>query len=292
MAARRRQVVPGRGLMAACLLLATLLCAWPASRGMPANPLPVNVTLHDGSSVSVRLVGDHLSHVAVLEANGQVVVPADPPEGKTGVDFRYASVDDTTGEVVASGPRVSEVDPRSFPTVELQHVKVPPASMSPLAQIRRRPFKGQHVPEEREHDGEEQPRHSADGSSGVTAPRRLLKEAPTTGDVLNLMCVFKFADHTSRTLPTREQITNLMNQRGGGTDAPTGSVRDIYDQGSYFKLNLTSIVTPWCVRLLFDRFDRVFSTLPARPGTPHLLDTMFLSPTGTYRAHPRPVPSR
>ena len=56
----------------------------------------------------------------------------------------------------------------------------------------------------------------------------------TTGTLKNLMVLFKFSDHTSRTLPTVSDITILMNHQGNGVTvaydalAPTGSVRSVF----------------------------------------------------------------
>jgi hypothetical protein len=61
--------------------------------------------------------------------------------------------------------------------------------------------------------------------------RRLRNLVSTTGTLKNLIVLFKFKDHTTRTLPTAADITALMNHPGDGVNtaynllAPTGSVR-------------------------------------------------------------------
>ena len=57
------------------------------------------------------------------------------------------------------------------------------------------------------------------------------RRAATTGTLKNLIVLFKFSDHTTRTLPSVSDISTLMNHPGDGVNiaynalAPTGSVR-------------------------------------------------------------------
>jgi hypothetical protein len=61
--------------------------------------------------------------------------------------------------------------------------------------------------------------------------RQLRNLVSTTGKMKNLIVLFKFSDHTTRTLPSAADITTLMNHAGDGVTvayssvAPTGSVR-------------------------------------------------------------------
>eukprot|EP00750_Incisomonas_marina_P019316 INCI3285.7.p1 GENE.INCI3285.7~~INCI3285.7.p1 ORF type:complete len:1311 (-),score=195.78 INCI3285.7:228-4160(-) len=199
--------------------VALVLSLVPACVSMPANPNPFNYTLYDGSNLTVRLRGNELGNLLVLEENGQVIVEVDPPEGNTGIDFKYATVDEVTGAVMPTGPRVKDVDPASFEKVDPRTVRV---VLNPEKVARMRP-------------------PSAKASAGLKG-RRLVE---ATGLVRNLMCLIRFSDHKSRTLPTVQQITNLMNEAGGGADAPSGSVRDVYLENSYGTFDLTSTVTPW-----------------------------------------------
>jgi len=64
------------------------------------------------------------------------------------------------------------------------------------------------------------------------------RRASVTGNKLNLMVPFKFADHINRPLPTTADLTSLMNN-------DTGSVRDFFLASSHNQLKLNTTVTPW-----------------------------------------------
>ena len=75
---------------------------------------------------------------------------------------------------------------------------------------------------------------------------RVARRAPVLGVKKNLMIPFKFSDHQSRTVPTTEALTVLMNNPGpNSTFCPSGSVRDVFLKSSYGQLDLTSTVAPW-----------------------------------------------
>jgi len=75
--------------------------------------------------------------------------------------------------------------------------------------------------------------------------RDLRNLVSTTGTLKNLMVLFKFSDHTSRTLPTVSDIMTLMNHPGDGVNipydalVPTGSVRYVYNYSESFQFRLT-----------------------------------------------------
>ncbi len=61
----------------------------------------------------------------------------------------------------------------------------------------------------------------------------------------NLVLLLKWSDHSDRKLPTREDYDILMNHDGPHSICPTGSVRDVFKQNSYGKLDVDSYVTDW-----------------------------------------------
>ena len=70
--------------------------------------------------------------------------------------------------------------------------------------------------------------------------------SPNTGTLKNLVVLMRFSDHVDRTLPSQADIDVLMNSVGGDPLlAPTGSVRDVYTQGSYGQLTVESTVYDW-----------------------------------------------
>ncbi len=65
------------------------------------------------------------------------------------------------------------------------------------------------------------------------------------GVVPNLVVMIRFADHTARTLPSRDDIDVLFNHVGPHALAPSGSIRDVYLENSYGQMLLNSTVLDW-----------------------------------------------
>jgi hypothetical protein len=81
---------------------------------------------------------------------------------------------------------------------------------------------------------------------GADEDGRRLAQVPTTGTLKNLVIPIRFANHRTRTLPTRANIDVLMNSRTPhATLAKTGSVWSVFNENSYGKLNLESTVVDW-----------------------------------------------
>lgn len=67
-----------------------------------------------------------------------------------------------------------------------------------------------------------------------------------SGRLKNLVILLRFANHTSRTLPSTSDIDTVFNAVGGDEAlAPTGSVTDFYLENSYGALTLESTVVGW-----------------------------------------------
>jgi hypothetical protein len=67
----------------------------------------------------------------------------------------------------------------------------------------------------------------------------------TTGTIKNLVIPLKWKDHKRRTLPSKNDIDVLMNHAGPEERCPTGSVKDVFLENSYGKLELESTVVDW-----------------------------------------------
>jgi hypothetical protein len=69
---------------------------------------------------------------------------------------------------------------------------------------------------------------------------------PKVGTWKLLVIPIRFADHQSRTLPSKEDLDILMNSKTpDSTLAPTGSVWSVYNENSYGMFNLESTVVDW-----------------------------------------------
>lgn len=90
--------------------------------------------------------------------------------------------------------------------------------------------------------------------SVITSSRRLgegigIGHHSTRGKFHNLVFLLRFADHTSRPLPSHADISRLYNsddEPDGHDDViPTGSVRRVYDVNSYGAFTIDTTVVPW-----------------------------------------------
>lgn len=81
----------------------------------------------------------------------------------------------------------------------------------------------------------------SDEEDGV---RRQLNPNPS-GTLRNLVVLLRWSDHVNRTLPSREDVSILMNHKGPHVLCPSGSVRDVFLENSYGALNLESVVADW-----------------------------------------------
>jgi M6 family metalloprotease-like protein len=66
-----------------------------------------------------------------------------------------------------------------------------------------------------------------------------------SGTLRNLVVLLRWSDHVDRILPSKEDISILMNHKGPHALCPSGSVRDVFLENSYGALTLESVVADW-----------------------------------------------
>ena len=78
------------------------------------------------------------------------------------------------------------------------------------------------------------------------APKHHQGRRRLQGTLKNLVVMFRFSDHTGRTMPSVSDIDTLMNSQVNDPDiTPTGSVRDVFLENSGGALVLDSTVAAW-----------------------------------------------
>ena len=81
------------------------------------------------------------------------------------------------------------------------------------------------------------------GGPRETEPKRRLQSA---GSLKNLVVIFKFSDHATRTVPSTADIDILMNSATAVSGiTPTGSVKNVFLDNSGGALDLDSTVAAW-----------------------------------------------
>lgn len=197
-----------------------------------ANPNPITETQSDGTSISLRVMGDEFDPFVTTE-DGYTVL------NKGGV--YYYAVRNGQGNLVPTGRRADVGDPPKGLGKKLR----------PTKEAREKECKDKQLlcGDVSSHDAIETIHDEIDSRRLGRLGRQLQEQrrlVATTGTLKNLVVLIKFADHTTRTLPSRADVDILMNQVGGHpTLAPTGSVRDIYTQSSYGQLDIQSTVADW-----------------------------------------------
>lgn len=155
------------------------------------------------------------------DTKGFTVVQVDADSNGKRPKYMYATVDTTTDALAPSAHEVGKVDPAA---VGLQKRALPT-------------HRGRGPP-----DDKASKRQHGKQRRTTTRARR---QSPS-GSIRNLVVMVRFADHTTRPLPTKEQLAVLFNNNGADPSlCPTGSVRDVWSQNSYGKVNITSTLTGW-----------------------------------------------
>ena len=200
-------------LLAACL---------PAALSMIASPHSFTEKQPDGQEVKMYIHGSEIFQYLTDEA-GYTIIPNTHKdnEGNGKRRFEYAVLD-TNDELVSSGFVVGKDDPKKTGLKK----KTLPSKETIMKKCRAKKF-------------------CDDDNVGQAKPKMSI-QAITSGNLKNLVVIFKFSDHTTRSMPSRESMDVLMNTVGGDPSlAPTGSVRDVFTVSSYGQLNLESVVHDW-----------------------------------------------
>lgn len=206
----------GIALMRLLILAAVLwLRSAPDAAAIMADPNPFEFTQPDGAKVTLRQRGDEFFHWHE-DTQGFTVV-------RVGEKFVYGTLD-AKNSLVRTTWQVGQTDPH---TVGLVPGLLPPPALRPAN------LNAKSVPY----------RPWARTSKG-TGPH---PDIAASGTVKNLVILCKFSDHTFG-VHTRAQgdYNVLYNQIGGDPVlAPTGSVRDAYQENSYGIVTLQSTVLAW-----------------------------------------------
>lgn len=235
-------------------LLAICLVAWPydSVRAVPASPEPVEIAQPDGTKIRLRLRGDEYfswhettnGYVVVKDAGDGFWKFARPVSGL--VEFR-----------AVAGARVDRVDPAGLGLKK--HELPETAKLRAHIQGRREAVHGKP-------GGTSAPKTSASSTpsaqSSATPPEEQLPDEPPqrvpvaggSVSVRNIVILACFSNHwdsaNGTVLPAYGRVAtneyvNLYNQTGYTTDGAVGSVKDYYNEVSYGKLTIQSVITAW-----------------------------------------------
>ena len=206
---------------------------------MKPNPKPYKISYDDGTQsplIQIKIRGDETSSPNIYEEtlDGYTVGPSNKHKGK----YTYRDVDIKTGDLVDTDLVAGYDNPASKNVLKKAAVKSE-AMKKGISYFDFDKVGGN------------------DRKLKGSAPRLLSKEnneeegqyhrraAITSGVLKNLVVPFRFSDHTSRALPSRSDLTVLMNNVGPASQCPTGSVRDVYLQSSFNQLDIQSTVVEW-----------------------------------------------
>ncbi len=235
-------------------LLAACLIAWPfdSVRAVPASPEPVEVTQPDGTKIRLRLRGDEYfswhettnGYVVVKDAGDGFWKFARPVSGL--VEFR-----------AVAGARVDRTDPAGLGLKK--HELPETAKLRAHVQERREAVHGKR-------GGTSAPKTGISSTPSVQSseppPEEQLPDAPPqrvpvaggSVSVRNIVILACFSNHWDSANGTvlsaygrvaTNEYVSLYNQTGYTTDGAAGSVKDYYNEVSYGKLTIQSVITAW-----------------------------------------------
>jgi M6 family metalloprotease-like protein len=193
-----------------CLAVAfvVLVIAAPRAGAINASIDPVVVVQPDGTRIRVQLRGDEWNHWYEDESGYAIVL-----DGGT---WRYASLD-AEGRLVATRLTVGSTNPQAAGLTRGLHPRLSDEMRQARAMV-----------------------------SSRVGPGEAIQVNPI-GTVKNLVVLCLFSDHTvaanGRAVSAYDSLFNQANSTG--FNAPTGSVRDYYQQASYGILTIQSTVVAW-----------------------------------------------
>ncbi|KAG7373365.1 M6 family metalloprotease domain containing protein [Nitzschia inconspicua] len=222
--------------------------------GMTSNPFPFQEVQPDGEVIDLQLHGD--SYDAWMSDMDGYTVLRDPETGL----FVYAEEDDQGG-LKASLEAVVHTMSKNFQkgkgelnkNIAKKGKKLRPKKKDCENKLcgdmegnqrRLSSLRGAFKGTERDDEYLPYPNFSNFTFQKGTGSHRQLNAA-YSGNLRNLVVLIRWSDHVGRTLPSRQDISILMNHKGPHALCPSGSVRDVFSENSYGKLNLESVVADW-----------------------------------------------
>ena len=212
---------------------------------VPFSGKTFTFTQPDGSSFEVRGWGDQ--HYAVFETLEGYTVTKDPRTG----EFHYATLSADKNELVPSGTRIGQADPRDVGVTP--HLRVRRAAALSAARSRNT------TPGQRRWEVRRQEKKAAAAKRprtfGVPAP----STAGTVGNYVGLCLLVQFPDVPGTI--SRQEVDDFCNQQGYSGFGNHGSVRDYFHDVSDGKLTYTNLVTEYYTAA----HNRSYYTDPAQP---------------------------
>jgi M6 family metalloprotease-like protein len=199
---------------------------------MPFSDKLFTFTNPDGSEINVRGWGDQ--HYAVFETLDGFTVVQDPETGY----YQYAQLSEDKSQLVPTGAKVGEVDPRSLGL--RPHIRI----RREAAREQARAARSLEEPRRRW-----QVRRAQKKRSPPTSPLRAAgaEMAPppgaTVGNYVGLCLLIQFPDVPGTI--SQQEVDNYCNQSGYNGFGNNGSVRDYFHEVSDGNLNYTNVVTAY-----------------------------------------------
>lgn len=200
-----KRIISGGWLLSACAAVGLLATAVSPVWAVQANPAPFTVQQPDGTTITLKVRGDEY-YSWLQDPNGYTVV-------RDGERYVYAQLG-AKNELVPTKLVVGKDNPAKL---GLQPNLRSPAGLA-AGQAKRNA-------------------RTAKATGVVNS---------AIGTVRNLVILCKFADHGNTMIRPKADYNVLFNKVGGdATLAPTGSVKDLFAENSYGKLNFESTITEW-----------------------------------------------